>query len=106
MFIGFRSLDLFGSFGILSAGDVNSETSIATFLNDPEVNEKVDTLFVGQGTHEATGFMGRRCLALHEALNKHHIQHEYYVGGHGAHDWATWRHLLYYRLLPNLWNNQ
>ena len=41
MFIGFRSLDLFASFGILSAGDVNSETSIAYFLNDPDVNKKV-----------------------------------------------------------------
>jgi len=103
MFIGFRSLDLFANFGILSAGDNNSETSIKDFLNDPDVNEKVDYLFVGQGTHEASGFMGTRCVRLHEALEKHKIEHEYYVGGHGAHDWATWRHLLYYRFLPNLW---
>lgn len=48
MFIGFRSLDLFASFGILSTGDTNAETSLAQFLNDPEVNEKVDYLFVGQ----------------------------------------------------------
>ncbi|NLA41795.1 MAG: esterase, partial [Smithella sp.] len=39
MFVGFRSLDLFGSFGVLSAGDTNCETSIATFLNDPDVNK-------------------------------------------------------------------
>lgn len=106
MFVGFRSLDLFANFGILSAGDTNAETSLAQFLNDPKVNEKVDYLFIGQGTEEASGFMGSRCVALHDALNKHNIEHEYYVGGHGGHDWATWRHLLHYRFLPNLWKNK
>jgi len=105
MFIGFRSLDLFANFGILSAGDVNAETSLKEFLNDPQVNDKVEYLFVGQGTEEAHGFFGARCVALHEALVKHDIEHEYYVGGHGGHDWGTWRHLLYYRFLPNLWKN-
>lgn len=103
LFVGFRSLDLFASFGVLSAGDTDAETSIASFLNDSDVNKKVDYLFVGQGTEEANGFMGDRCLALHKALDNHKIEHEYYVGGHGGHDWATWRHLLYYRFLPNLW---
>jgi enterochelin esterase-like enzyme len=103
MYVGFRSLDLFANFGILSAGDVNAETSLAQFLNDPNVNEKVDYLFVGQGTEEAKGPMGQRCVVLHEVLTKHNIEHEYYVGGYGGHDWATWRHLLYYRFLPNLW---
>jgi enterochelin esterase family protein len=103
MFVGFRSLDLFANFGILSAGDVDAETSLAKFLNDPKVNEKVDYLFVGQGTEEAKGFMGKRCQVLHEALANHNIKHEYYVGGYGGHDWNTWRHLLYYRFLPNLW---
>ncbi|RYF69864.1 MAG: hypothetical protein EOO39_16785 [Cytophagaceae bacterium] len=42
---------------------------------------------------------------LRKALQKHNIKHDYYVGGEGAHDWGTWRHLLYYRLLPNLWPN-
>lgn len=106
MYVGFRSLDLFASFGILSAGDVDAEKSLAGFLNDPDVNKKVAYLFVGQGTEEAKGFMGRRCTALHEALINHNIKHEYYVGGKGGHDWATWRHLLYYRFLPNLWRNQ
>lgn len=106
MFVGFRSLDLFANFGVLSAGDVNAETSIAKFLNDSGVNEKVDYLFVGQGTEEAKGRMGARCLALHEALEKHSIEHEYYVGGDAGHDWATWRHLLYYRFLPNLWRDE
>lgn len=103
MFIGFRSLDLFASFGILSAGDIDAETSLASFLNDPDVNNKVRYLFVGLGTYESEGFLGQRSIALHNALTKHNIKHEYYVGGHGAHDWATWRHLLYYRFLPNLW---
>ncbi|MGI6046478.1 MAG: esterase [Petrimonas sp.] len=103
MFIGFRSLDIFANFGILSAGDSNPETSLKVFLNDPNVNRKVDYLFVGQGTHEAQGFFNQRVQVLVDALNNHNIEHEYYVGGHGAHDWATWRHLLYYRFLPNLW---
>ncbi len=103
MFVGFNSLDLFASFGVLSAGDVDSEKSIASFLNAPGVSKKIDYLFVGQGTEEAKGRMGARCVALHQALLNHKIEHEYYVGGHGGHDWATWRHLLYYRFLPNLW---
>jgi enterochelin esterase-like enzyme len=103
MFIGFRSLDLFANFGILSAGDVDAEKVIPAFLNDPDANKKVAYLFVGQGTEEAKGQMGGRVVALHNALDKHGIKHEYYVGGYTAHDWATWRHLMYYRFLPNLW---
>jgi enterochelin esterase-like enzyme len=106
MFIGFRSLDLFANFGILSAGDTDAEQSLAHFLKDPEVNKKVAYLFVGQGTNEASGRMGDRCVKLHEALERHKIKHEYYVGGRGGHDWSTWRHLLYYRFLPNLWRTR
>lgn len=106
MFIGFRSLDLFANFGILSAGDEEPETSLKQFLNDPEINNKVEYLFVGQGTKEAQGFFNRRAQALHDALDKHKIHHEYYIGGNGGHDWSTWRHLLYYRFLPNLWKNK
>jgi len=106
MFVGLRSLDLFASFGILSAGDVYAEKSLAKFLNDPEANRKVAYLFVGQGTEEAKGQIGARCVALHEALERHNIRHEYSVGGHGGHDWATWRHLLYFRFLPNLWRER
>jgi enterochelin esterase-like enzyme len=103
MFVGFNSLDLFASFGVLSAGDVDSEKSLAKFLNDSDVSKKIDYLFVGQGTGEAEDRLGARCVALHQALLNHKITHEYYVGGYGGHDWATWRHLLYYRFLPNLW---
>jgi enterochelin esterase family protein len=106
MFVGFKSLDLFGSFGVLSAGDPNAETSIAAFLNDPDVNRKVDYLFVGQGREEADGRLGERSVSLHQALLNHEVEHEYYVGGHGGHDWATWRHLLYERFLPRLWRDQ
>lgn len=101
--IGFRNLDLFGSLGILSAGDVNTETLFADFLKDPKTNDKVDYLFVGQGTLEADREMGNRTIALHKALKKYNIDHEYYVGGGGAHEWKTWRHLLHARLLPGLW---
>jgi enterochelin esterase-like enzyme len=107
MFVGFRSLDLFANFGILSAGDVESEKLIPKFLNDPDVNKKVAYLFVGQGTYEAkAGPMGDRVAALHNALDAHKITHEYYVGGDGAHEWTTWRHLVYYRFLPNLWRTK
>lgn len=103
MFVGFRSLDIFANFGILSAGDTNPEESLRDFLNDPDVNNKVDYLFVGQGTKEADSFFNLRVQALHNALTNHNIHHEYFVGGRGAHDWSTWRYLLYNRFLPNLW---
>ncbi|MGJ5820472.1 esterase [Paludibaculum fermentans] len=105
-FAGFNSLDLFASFGVLSAGDTESEKTSSKFLNDPDVNRKVSYLFVGQGTGEASERIGERCVALHQALLNHKIVHEYYVGGNGGHDWATWRHLLYYRFLPKLWRNE
>ncbi len=106
MFIGFRSLDLFANFGILSAGEVEAETVLSDFLNDPDVNDKVDYLFVGQGTEEAKGFFNARVQALHEALVNHQIEHEYYEGGNGGHDWSTWRHLLKEKFLPNLWKSK
>ena len=102
MYIGFRSLDLFANFGILSAGDTDAENSLKQFLQDPQTNSRIDYLFVGQGTKEASSHFNLRCQALHDALTKHGIIHEYYIGGQG-HDWSTWRHLLYYRFLPNLW---
>ncbi|WP_332367526.1 alpha/beta hydrolase-fold protein [Spirosoma telluris] len=100
--VGLKNLDLFSSFGIFSAGDLETEKVSAALLNDPTANQKVDYLLVGQGTGEVET-IGKRAVALHEALQKHNIKHDYYVGGEGAHDWATWRHLLYYKLLPNLW---
>lgn len=103
-FVGFKCLDLFSSFGVLSAGDVDTEKTSADFLNDPDTNKKVDYLFVGQGTHEEKP--GTRTVALRDALVRHKIKHEYYAGGDGGHDWGTWRHLLYARLLPGLWRSK
>lgn len=60
---------------------------------------------MGLGSGEVDN-MGKRSAATHEALEKHGIKHEYYVGGDGAHDWGTWRHLLNYKLLPNLWKKK
>jgi enterochelin esterase-like enzyme len=103
MFCGFNSLDLFGNFGVLSAGDNDSEKTLSAFLNDPKVNDKITYLFIGEGDQEATGAMGARVAGLRKALDNHKIKYEYYVGGGMGHDWTTWRHLLYYRFLPNLW---
>ena len=98
--VGFKAMDLFASFGILSAGDPESEKSTPEFLNDPAINTKVDYLFVGLGTHENQPT--NRSVVFHQILEKHKIAHDYYVGGEGGHDWGTWRaHLLY--MLPKLW---
>jgi enterochelin esterase family protein len=105
MFVGFQSLDLFANFGILSAGDIEAETTMSDFLNDPNVNDKVDYLFVGQGTEEEKGSFGTRVKGLTDALDNHKIDYEYYSGGYGGHDWSTWRVLLHEKFLPNLWKN-
>ena len=98
---GFKALDLFASFGVLSAGDPETEKSSAEFLNNPSTNKQVDYLFVGQGTFEDRPTS--RTNVFHDILTKHKVNHEYYVGGEGAHDWGTWRHLLYAKFLPGLW---
>jgi len=101
--VGFKSLDLFASFGILSAGDPDSEKSTPEFLNDPAINKKVDYLFVGLGTYENQPT--NRSVAFHQILEKHAIVHDYYIGGDGAHDWGTWRaHLVH--MLPKLWRTK
>lgn len=106
MFVGLGAPDLFGSLGILSAGDENPEQTLAQFLEDPEANGKFDYLFIGQGGAEAVQpFFHARVEALLQALEARNIEHEYYVGGSMGHDWSTWRHLLYYRFLPNLWQD-
>ncbi len=99
MFVGFNSLDLFASFGVLSAGDVDCEKSLAKFLNDPDVNKKIDYLFVGQGALEAEGRMGERCVALHKALENHKIQHNT-TWRHARHDWPPGDISLHHFLQP------
>jgi enterochelin esterase-like enzyme len=98
--VGFKCLDLFASFGILSAGDPDSEKSTPEFLNDPAINKKVDYLFVGLGTYENQPT--NRSVVFHQILEKHGIVHDYYIGGDGGHDWGTWRAHLNY-MLPKLW---
>ena len=107
MFSGMeRSLDLFANFGVLSAGDAKPEQTMPTFFSTKDVSKKIDYLFVGQGTEEEAGFFNARVKGLTDALKAHGIPHEYYAGGHGGHDWSTWRHLLYYRFLPNLFQKK
>ncbi|MCF2493370.1 esterase [Dyadobacter chenhuakuii] len=100
--VGFKALDLFSSFGIMSAGDLEPEKLNPAFFSDPKIKDKVDYLLVGLGSGELD-FVGKRSEATHKALEKAGIQHDYYIGGDGAHDWGTWRMLLNDKLLPNLW---
>ena len=102
--VGFKCLDLFRSIGILSAGDPESEKSVPEFLNDPQINAKVDYLFVGLGTYENQP--ANRTVVFHAVLDKHAVKHDYYIGGNGGHDWATWRDHLHARLLPNLFRTK
>ena len=99
-FVGINNLDLFASVGILSAAIPVDQTPA---LKDPDINSKLDYLFVGAGTYETTP--GVRHEVLHNELDKLKVKHEYYIGGKGAHDLITWRHLLYYRFLPTLFKN-
>jgi enterochelin esterase-like enzyme len=99
-FVGLNNLDLFASVGLLSAAIPVDQTPV---LKDPDINSKLDYLFVGAGTFETQP--GVRHEVLHNDLLKLNVKHEYYIGSNGAHDLITWRHLLYYRFLPNLWRN-
>jgi len=96
--IGFNNLDKFASFGLLSSAESLDLTPV---VNQPDFNLKVDYLFVGAGTNETRP--GARHEVLHNELLKRNISHEYYIGSNGAHDFVTWRHLLYYKFLPGLW---
>ena len=62
---------------------------------------KFDYIYIGAGKYE-TNEKSRHVL-LHNQLEELGIEHEYYIGGFSAHDFMTWRHLLYYSFLPNLW---
>ena len=99
-YVGLNNLDLFASMGLLSAALPVDQTPA---LKDPDINSKLDYFFVGAGTHETRP--GVRHEVLHNDLVKMNVKHEYYVGSNGAHDLITWRHLLYYRFLPNLFRN-
>lgn len=98
--IGLNNLDVFGSIGILSAAE-SLELITPGVVDDPNLNQKIDYLFVGAGTLETTP--DSRQAVLHTTLTRKNIDHEYYIGGNGAHDFITWKHLLYYKFLPGLW---
>jgi enterochelin esterase family protein len=100
-YVGLNNLDLFASIGILSAAIPIDQTPV---LKDPNVNSKIDYLFLGAGTYETNPTA--RHEVFHNELTKLNVNHEYYVGSNGAHDLITWRHLLYYRFLPNLWKTK
>ncbi|WP_031527174.1 esterase [Dyadobacter crusticola] len=103
--VGFNAIDLFSSFGILSAGDLEPEKLNPAFFSDSRIKDKVDYLLVGLGSGELD-FVGKRSEATHLALDKIGVKHEYFIGGEGAHDWGTWRMLLHDKLLPNLWKKK
>ncbi len=96
---GLNNLDVFGSIGMLSAAE-SMDLNPGVF-EDPDLNDKIDYLFVGAGTNETRP--DSRHVVFHEELEKRNIEHVYYIGSDGAHDFVTWRHLLYYQFLPNLW---
>ena len=99
--IGLNNLDVFGSIGMLSGAE-SMDLNPGVF-DDPNLNDKIDYLFVGAGTNETTP-QSRHAL-FHDELVKRNIEHEYYIGSDGAHDFVTWRHLLYYKFLPKLWKD-
>lgn len=99
-YVGLHNLDLFANLGILSAAIPIEQTPV---LKDPDINSKLDYLFVGAGTHETNP--RARHEVFHNDLVELNVEHEYYIGSKGAHDLTTWRHLLYFRFLPNLWKN-
>ena len=92
--VGFKALDLFGSFGILSAGDPESEKSTPEFLNDPAINKKVDYLFVGLGTHENSRPTGASCSTRFSRSTASRTTTTSAataatIGAHGARTWST-----------------
>lgn len=99
-YVMLRNLDVFGSAGLLSSAIGLDETPA---VREPDVNDRIDYLFVGGGKYE-TGMMGRH-TTLHNQLTELGVKHEYDDDAPGAHDLVTWRHLLYYHFLPGLWRN-
>jgi enterochelin esterase family protein len=100
-YVGLRHMDVFGSVGLLSAALPLSDTPV--LLTPKAVNDSLDYFFVGAGPFET--FPRARHEVLHRQLDSLGVRHEYYVGGPGAHDLQTWRHLLYERFLPNLFKD-
>ncbi len=107
-FIGFRNPDLFGTLGILSAALTDADekafgTDPVAMGRDAAALKKADFdyVLIGAGVYETND--NARHTLLHKQLEELGVEHDYYIGGFSAHDFMTWRHLLYFRLLPNLW---
>lgn len=97
-YIGLRHMDLFGNIGLLSAAIPIADTPV---LSEPDkVNKSLKYFFIGAGPYETSP--QARHEVLHRQLDSLGVKHEYYIGGPGAHDLQTWRHLMYERFLPNL----
>lgn len=105
-YVGLRNIDVFGSLGILSAAIQDADiktlniTDNKVLLRDKSVNNQLDYLFIGAGPDETNP--KARHQVLHEQCEKYGIKHEYVIRG-AAHDFITWRELLYYNFLPGLW---
>ena len=105
-YVGLRNTDVFGSLGILSAALQDEDikalniTDNKVLLKDKSVNSQIDYLFIGAGPDETNATA--RHQVLHEQCDALGIKHEYIVRG-AAHDFITWRELLYYNFLPGLW---
>jgi enterochelin esterase family protein len=107
-YIGFRNPELFGSLGILSAAltaadeKAFGEDAVAMGRDAKALKDAAfDYIFIGAGVYE-TNDTARHTL-LHKQLEELGVKHDYYIGGFSAHDFMTWRHLLYFQFLPNLW---
>lgn len=97
-FVGFRNLSTFGSLGILSAGNRAALDREVEQLSQPGINEKIDYLFVGQGRLENA----QRTADFLKGLEELKIDYEYTNQGGQAHDFSTWRWLMYEHFLPGL----
>ena len=107
-YIGFRNPELFGSLGILSAAltaadeKAFGEDAVAMGRDAKALKDAAfDYIFIGAGVYE-TNDSARHTL-LHKQLEELGVKHDYYIGGFSAHDFMTWRHLLYFQFMPNLW---
>ena len=105
-YVGLRNPDVFGSLGILSAALQDADikalniTDNTVLLKDRSVNDQIDYLFIGAGPDETNA--NARHQILHEQCEEFGIKHEYVIRG-AAHNFITWRELLYYNFIPSLW---